>query len=267
MRRISVIGIGAGNPDHLTLQAVAAIGEADVFFVIDKDTAPELVELRAEMLRRHARGGVPRVVTIPEVERDRDPSDYRETVLRWHHERAERIGAAISAELAPDAVGAFLVWGDPALYDSTLRVLERVRAGGTVEFACEVIPGITSAAALAAAHRITLAGVGEPVLITTGRRLTDDFGPETVSALVMLDGRQAFAAIDPNGVEILWGAYLGMADELLIAGDLSEVAERILTERAAARKRHGWIMDIYLLRRRPLGSRDDSTDSAGSPPT
>ena len=48
---------------------------------------------------------------------------------------------------------------------------------------------------------------------------------------------------------IWWGAYLGMPQEALIAGPLGEVSERILTTRAELRARHGWIMDIYLLRR------------------
>jgi precorrin-6A synthase len=46
VRRIVVIGIGAGDPRHLTLQAVEAVAAVDVFFVIDKGTAPELTALR-----------------------------------------------------------------------------------------------------------------------------------------------------------------------------------------------------------------------------
>lgn len=251
VRRIIVIGIGAGNPDHLTLQAVAAIGATDVFFVIDKDTAPELLALRSDLLGLHATTKPYRVVTIADAQRDRDPSDYRNAVQRWHRERAERIGATIGAEVGDTETGAFLVWGDPALYDSTLRVLERLRAEGTVAFAYDVIPGISSVAALAASHRITLTGIGEPALITTGRRLAADFTADVPSAVVMLDGQEAFAEIDPADVEIFWSAYLSTPDEISISGALAEVADRITNERAAARARHGWIMDTYLLRRRP----------------
>ena len=50
-----MIGIGAGDPDHLTLQAAKAIERADVFFVLDKgEVKQELVDLREEILRRHA---------------------------------------------------------------------------------------------------------------------------------------------------------------------------------------------------------------------
>jgi precorrin-6A synthase len=48
---------------------------------------------------------------------------------------------------------------------------------------------------------------------------------------------------------IYWGAYLGTADELLIAGPLQQVKAQILDVREQARRRKGWIMDTYLLRR------------------
>ena len=65
----------------------------------------------------------------------------------------------------------------------------------------------------------------------------------------MLDGQCAFERLDPAGVHIWWGAYLGMAQEALIEGPLSEVAPRIVAERSQLRAQHGWIMDVYLLRR------------------
>jgi precorrin-6A synthase len=247
VRTVFVIGIGAGDPRHLTLQAVEAMARVDTFFVIDKGTAPELIALRDELLARHAAPSH-RVVVIPDPERDRSPDDYEEAVRDWHAARAERIGAALAGEVPEDGAGAFLVWGDPSLYDSSLRILDRVAADG-VAFSPVVVPGVSSVQALAAAHRVPLHGIGEPVLITTGRRLADSFGPDTPNAVVMLDGQLAFTEIEPAGVEILWGAYLGTSDELLVAGPLAEVADRIVTERAAARERHGWIMDIYLLRR------------------
>ena len=40
-----------------------------------------------------------------------------------------------------------------------------------------------------------------------------------------------------------------MAHQALIAGPLDEVADEIVEARASLRERHGWIMDIYLLRR------------------
>jgi precorrin-6A synthase len=125
-------------------------------------------------------------------------------------------------------------------------------AAGTVAFEYRVVPGVTSVQALAARHRVPLHGIGEPVHITTGRRLGDtDDEPNTV---VMLDGAARFAEVDPEGVEIFWGANLGTDREEAIAGPLGEVAGQIEERRAALRAAVGWVMDVYLLRRAPTGS-------------
>ncbi|WP_204325248.1 SAM-dependent methyltransferase, partial [Stenotrophomonas maltophilia] len=36
MPHLSVVGIGIGNPEHLTLEAVRALRDADVLFAVDK---------------------------------------------------------------------------------------------------------------------------------------------------------------------------------------------------------------------------------------
>jgi precorrin-6A synthase len=258
MRSILVIGIGAGDPSQLTVQAVRALNRVDVFFVIDKGAVKDdLVQLRYQICAEHITNDSHRFVEVAEPDRDRDPPDYAGAVADWHTARARMLGVAIRDELAPGQVGAFLVWGDPALYDSTLRVLDRitelaVEDGRPAEFDVEVIPGISSVQALAARHRLPLNRIGEPILITTGRRLRE-FGPAlpegTDNVVVMLDSELSFTRLDPAGVSIYWGAYLGTPDELLIAGPLGEVADQIVEVRAAARRRKGWIMDTYLLRR------------------
>jgi precorrin-6A synthase len=249
VRTILVIGIGAGDPAHLTAEGAAAIAQTDVVFVIDKANAPELRALRDKLMARH--GSPTRIVEVPEAARDRQPGDYAAAVVDWHEERAVRIADAVMTELPDDGTGAFLVWGDPSLYDSTLRILERVRSHCSVDFDTVVVPGVSSLHALAARHRISLHGIGEPFLVTTGRRLAGDLTLGVPNVVVMLDGQHAFAQIDPSGLDIYWGAYLGTPHELLVAGDLAEVGSEIAARRAAAREEHGWIMDIYLLRRRP----------------
>ncbi|HKQ42622.1 MAG TPA: precorrin-6A synthase (deacetylating), partial [Pseudonocardia sp.] len=165
----------------------------------------------------------------------------------WQAARAGAYAAMIEAELPPGGVGAFLVWGDPALYDGTLRLLHGVEIVS--------IPGISSVQALAAAHGLILNRVGEPVLITTGRRLAERGMPADVpDVVVMLDGRCAFAGLPDTDLDIYWGAYLGTPRQLLIAGDLHAVADEIVERRKAARAAAGWIMDTYLLRRRTLSS-------------
>ena len=142
---------------------------------------------------------------------------------------------------------ALLVWGDPALYDSTLRIAARLRPEPQIR----VIPGITSIHALTSAHAIVLNEIGAPYIVTTGRRLRDEGWPAGVdTVVVMLDGECSFQSLPPEGIQIWWGAYVGMPEEITVAGGLTEVAEEILSRRAEARLQHGWIMDIYLMRRR-----------------
>lgn len=247
MRELLLIGIGTGNPDHVTVQAVAALNRARVFFVVDKGAEKtSLLALRTQILRRHVRDqdGY-RVVEIPDPPRDRTAAAYAGAVDDWHERRAELFAAAIRDELGPDEVGAFLVWGDPALYDSTLRVLDKIR---DVEFEYSVIAGITSVQALTAAHRLPLNRIGEPIVITPARRLAAD----ATNAVVLLDGGFAAAEFADTGfadADVYWGAYLGSPDEVLIAGRLSEVAAEIVATKARLREQHGWIMDSYLVRR------------------
>ncbi|GHF78371.1 precorrin-6A synthase (deacetylating) [Streptomyces thermodiastaticus] len=253
MRKIHVIGIGAGDPEQLTLQAVRALRETDVFFVLDKgEVKADLVRLRRDILRTHVPEGTYRVVEARDPERDRSAGGaaYSPAVGDWRSARADIYERLIAEELGEDERGAFLVWGDPALYDSTLGILEEVLARGAVAFDYDVIPGISSVSALAARHRTGLNRVARPVQITTGRRLAEGFPEGVDDVVVMLDAHQAFRAYADQDIDIYWGAYLGTPDEILDSGPLAEAGPRIERLRAEARARKGWIMDTYLLRRR-----------------
>lgn len=267
MKRLHLIGVGAGDPEQLTLQAVSALRTVDVVFVVDKsdpgspDGRPghvdELARWREELLRRHRPDGGHRVVTIADPRRNRAPhgqAGYERAVTDWHAARAGAYEDAFAA-VAEDAVGAFLVWGDPSLYDSTIRITEDVLARGRVSFDWSVIPGVSSLHALTAAHRIVLHGVGRPVAVTTGRRLADDGWPgrpgEFDDVVVLLNADlSALEQLDPSGVTIFWGANLGTAGQVLAAGPLADVIPRIDALRETARRAQGWVLDLYLLRRR-----------------
>jgi len=248
MRRISIIGIGAGNPDHLTLQAANAIAEVDVFFIPDKgEDKSDLSDLRRRILASHA-GRNHRVVDF-DIPRRATPTDsYRQTVADWHAAIEQRYRRLFFEELEVGRTGGFLVWGDPTLYDSVIRIVQGM-AQKTDGLTYQVIPGISSLQALTAAHRIALNTIGNPVHITTGRRLAREGMPAGCdSVAVMLDGEQAFMTVEEPAT-IWWGAYVGTPQEILVCGPLHEVRDLIVRERQAARAQHGWIMDIYLIRR------------------
>jgi precorrin-6A synthase len=243
MRTIHVIGIGAGDPGYVTAQAVEALNDTQVFFAMDKgETKSDLVDLRREICETFIREPGYRFVELPDPKRASD-GEYRQVVADWHEARAKLWAEAIETELGTDGVGAFLAWGDPSLYDSTLRILDLVARH--VEFDYDVIPGITAIQALTARHRIPLNDIGEPVLVTTGRQLRAE--GLTGTAVVMLDADCSFLNC-PESTRIWWGAYLGTPDEILVSGTVGEVGTRIVSLRADARNRHGWIMDTYLLR-------------------
>lgn len=249
-----MIGIGAGDPEQLTLQAVRALRDTDVFFILDKgEVKSDLTGLRRDMLDAHVPEGTYRIVEARDPDRDRSAGGaaYSPAVGDWRSARAGIYARLIAEELGEEETGAFLVWGDPALYDSTLAILEEVLASGTVAFAYDVIPGISSVSSLAARHRTGLNRVARPVQITTGRRLAEGFPDGVDDVVVMLDAHQRFRQYADEDLDIYWGAYLGTPDEILVSGPIAEAAPRIERLRAEARERKGWIMDTYLLRRNP----------------
>ncbi len=244
MEQVTLIGIGTGNPEHVTLAGVTAMREVDCVLLPRKAGKDDLAELRRDLVKTHA-------PHTPIVEFDmpvRDTSlDYREGVEDWH----DRIASSWSAALPPELrrVG-LLVWGDPSLYDSTLRIAARITPRPTMR----VVPGITALQALTAAHAIPLNEVNAPVLITTGRQLRETGWPAGVDRVaVMLDGQCSFQSLAPEGLHIWWGAFLAMPNQQIVSGALGEKVDEILSLRDRARREHGWIMDTYLLQKNAAG--------------
>ena len=250
-----LIGIGTGNPDHLTAEAADAVGQADLILVpLKGEDKADLAGLRLELCKRWVTRPEARIETFALPVRDPATPEYLTRVSDWHDSIAQSWQARIQAHL--DAGGgprvALLVWGDPSLYDSSLRIADRVSRA--LPLRLRVIPGITAIQALCAAHAIPLNNLAASVVITTGRNLRREGWPQGAqTVVVMLDSGGAFCTIEAADASIWWGAYLGLPEEILISGPLTDVSARIVSERARARERHGWIMDIYLLRR-PLAA-------------
>lgn len=247
MFNLALIGIGTGNPDHLTFQGAQAIRQADLVLIPRKGAdKSDLADLREQIIDRVANKNPPQIAYFNIPARRKDDG-YLQAVDDWHDAIAQRWRATIAAaDPAPQNV-ALLIWGDPSLYDSSLRIMARLDPRPNVW----VIPGITALQALTAAHCIPVNDIGAPFLVTTGRRLRDHGWPtEADTVAIILDGECSFQTLHMHDYDIWWGAYLGMAQELLIHGPLQQVAEQILATRTKARTDHGWIMDIYLLKKR-----------------
>jgi precorrin-6A synthase len=244
---LSLIGIGCGDPEQLTLAAISAINAADLILIPRKgEEKTDLAELRREICARVLTNRKTKLVEFDLPVRDAAREDYRGGVDDWHEAVAAVWSREIEAHLGEGSRVAFLIWGDPSLYDSSLRIARRLEPLPKIE----VIPGVTAIQALCAAHAIPLNEIGAPFLVTTGRQLREQGWPAGVTTIaVMLDGGAAFRSLDPNGLHIWWGAYLGMPHQIIFSGSLTETAAEIVAVRAEARQRHGWIMDCYILKR------------------
>ena len=256
-RRVRLIGVGPGDPEQVTLEAVAAMRSVDFFVVSDKSRSAHgrsgmpdpLVNARERLLDRHLEHA-PVIVRVEDPERERSADrtasvdDYERVVTSWHDARAAAYERAL---LDNEGDAGFLVWGDPAFYDSTIRVLHNVASRGRVEFELDVVPGISSVQLLAARHRLVLHEVGQALHVTTGRRLREalDQGQENIvvmlNRLVELDGLEDW--------QIWWGGNLGTPSEALVSGRVGDVVAQIEAARERVKDEAGWVMDIFLLRR------------------
>jgi precorrin-6A synthase len=236
MTTIRIVGIGMGV-QHLTAEAVEALGRSSYVVAARKGPDDPLLLVRREICELHDLD----LVEVDDPERDRaDPADYTGAVRDWHASRAAAWGAEISTRQG-DPV--FLVWGDPSLYDSTIRVVETVAA--LLDARIEVVAGIAAPQLLAARHGIVLHHVGQPVHVTTQRRQAEAIASGQRNLVVMLT-----SGVDLAGLEdwsIWWGANLGAPSERLVSGTVADVADLVAKEREAAKAEAGWVMDLYLL--------------------
>lgn len=246
MKALTLIGIGTGNPDHLTLQAIKAINAQDLILIPRKGAGKaDLAELRRAICDDVLTNAATQIIEFDLPVRDEATADYRQRVDDWHDAIALAWQEAMAQVPGAEAV-ALLVWGDPSLYDSTLRIAARLNPQPQMQ----VIPGITSLQALTAAHAIPINEIGAPFTVTTGRQLRDAGWPEGVETIaVMLDGACAFQTLPQDQFHIWWGGYVGMKEQIICQGPLAEVSAQIIEMRAQARADHGWIMDIYVLRK------------------
>ncbi|MFA5710652.1 precorrin-6A synthase (deacetylating) [Mycolicibacterium sp.] len=250
---VRILGVGMG-PQHVTPEVAAALRDVDYVLAADKgaDGGDDgLLRLRRDILAAHAGPDGPvEIVTVPDPPRNRETgltaTGYEGAVADWHQARARRYAEVLRER---GGTAAFLVWGDPSLYDSTIRIVERVRdLGVALEF--EVLPGISAPQLLAAKHRIVLHEVGRPVHITTGRRLQEAVAAGLDNIVAMLNPPPE--RLDLTGLDdwaLWWGANLGATGERLVTGRLGEVRGAVEQARAAAKAEAGWVMDLFLVRK------------------
>ena len=235
--RVRILGVGMGL-QHVTPEVADALRSCDYVVAADKGPEDGLLDARRAIASEY---GV-KLVAVPDPPRDRaDPGDYPGAVRDWHEARAAAYELVLRER---GGTAAFLVWGDPSLYDSTIRIVSQLAERLPIEW--DVLPGISAPQLLAARHRIVLHGVGAPVHVTTARRLRDDIAAGQTNLVVMLA-----RALDLTGLEdwTIWtGINLGTSSEELVTGRAGDVLPALDEARARARAAAGWVMDVHLLR-------------------
>lgn len=241
MTRLAAVGFGMG-PQHLTREARETLARSQYVLAFRKGEDDPLLAVRREICALFDLD----LVEVEDPPRDRaDPLDYPSAVRAWHRARAESLAQVVRTR---PGNGAFLVWGDPGLYDSTLRLTAEV-AGLVPGSSWTAVAGISAPSLLAARHRIVLHEVGEPVHLTPARRLPEALEAGHRNVVVMLCSAATFdlVATRPDS-RLWWGANLGAPSERLVSGRVGEVLADVVAARAAARAEAGWVMDSFLLR-------------------
>lgn len=139
------IGVGPGDPELLTLKAVRLIRSGAVI---------------AYPLGEESAASMARTIAAPHIPEESEEYGFKIPM------RVERAPASVAYDAAAKDLAAMLssgrdvallCEGDPFFYGSAMYLAERL-AG---EFACEIVPGVTSLTAAAAAARRPLAARNE----------------------------------------------------------------------------------------------------------
>jgi precorrin-4 C11-methyltransferase len=214
---VAFVGAGPGAPDLLTLRAVRVLGEADVVV-----WARSLVD---EGVLAHARPGAELVAS--------DDKTFEDVV-------------AIYARAAGDGLRVARVHsGDPTLY-GTLH--EQLRACSELGLAVQIVPGVSSLAAAAAAlgQELTVPDVSQSLILTRRAQRTSMPANEQLPAFAAHGTTMAlFLSVRrPRELQadLLAGGYAEDApcavvyraswpDEVVIRCPLAELGERIRAAR------------------------------------
>jgi precorrin-2/cobalt-factor-2 C20-methyltransferase len=147
--RLIGVGVGPGDPDQVTVQAVRVLTDADVVIVPVSDTGEEG---RAERtVRTHVQREVERLVFQLGADAARGPS--------W-----DAAGARVAELLRAHGTVAFATIGDPNIYSTFSYLAQTVRAlVPDVEVA--TVPGITAMQYLAAQSGTSLVEGVEPLTL------------------------------------------------------------------------------------------------------
>ncbi len=243
MIELTVVGLGPGDPDLVTIKGVRAIEAADVLFVPRSRADEESRALRIAQPWIDAQRQRVVPLTLPML---------RDAVLsETYRAVATEIGTHLTnlttEQQHNDTRGAYLLLGDPLLYGTWTSIAAEL-AASYPQITTTIVPGITSFAATAACtstplsirdDRIAIMPVSAQLDDAYLRQLCADF--ETV--VIMKVGRvlpQVIAILDDLRVldDTIYAEYIGMPEE------------RIVRDVASLRTYQGPYLSLLIVRRK-----------------
>ncbi len=195
--RLIGVGVGPGDPEHLTLKALRVLRTADRVFAPAGGRAAAIVAEHVSV----------------------SPLEFAMTDAGARDEHWDRAGAAI-AEVARTGTAAFATLGDPNLYSTFAYVAETVR-NLVPEIVIEIIPGITAMQDLAARSGTVLAEGTERLALVPYTAGDDPLRAalESFDTVVVYKGGrqlpQLLEAVRDAGAldRAVYGEQLGLPDE------------------------------------------------------
>jgi precorrin-2 C20-methyltransferase/precorrin-3B C17-methyltransferase len=146
--RLYGVGLGPGDPELVTVRAARLVGEADVIAFHSAGHGRSIARAIAAPYLRD--GQLEEALVYPVTTGAADhPGGYAGAMEDFYVEAADRLAAHLEA----GRTVVVLCEGDPSFYGSYLHLHERLRG----RFDAEIVPGVTSLSAAAAA-------VGEPLV-------------------------------------------------------------------------------------------------------
>ena len=181
--RFSIVGVGPGDPELVTLKAARLIGEADVVaFHAGVRKSSHARRIAGDLVRP---GTVEEELRYPVTTGTTDhPGGYAGALADFYDECTRRLGGHL--ETGRHVV--LLAEGDPLFYGSPMVMHDRLAE----RFATEVVPGVPAFAAAAATSHLPLVRATDVLTVLPGtlpeaelaRRLAD-----TQGAVIMKLGR------------------------------------------------------------------------------
>ncbi|MGJ8527534.1 precorrin-2 C(20)-methyltransferase [Maritalea sp.] len=171
---LTLVGVGPGDPELLTLKAVRAISAADIVVFPQKPNEPPLALSIAE---QHIHANALRLPVDLPMKVEREPAQLA----------YDQIAGVIAKHLANGKTVAYLCEGDPLFYGSAMYLIERMP-----DAKIQIIPGITSLTATASVVGRPLAARNETLKILPAPLPSEKLAMElnnTQSAAIIKVGR------------------------------------------------------------------------------